>query len=46
VSTDALPQAIIFDLDDTILDDSSQVEACWQEACRQAADRLGGLDSL
>jgi len=41
-----LPQAIIFDLDDTLLDDSSQVESCWLEACREAAARLAGLDSL
>ena len=46
VSTDGLPQAIIFDLDDTILDDSSQVEACWQEACREAAGALGGVDPM
>ena len=41
-----LPQAIIFDLDDTILDDSSQVEACWQEACRKAASAVAGLDAI
>ena len=41
-----LPQAIIFDLDDTILDDSSQVEACWQEACREAAGALNGLEPV
>ena len=41
-----LPQAIIFDLDDTILDDSSQVEPCWQEACGEAAARLAGLDEV
>jgi putative hydrolase of the HAD superfamily len=39
-----VPQAIIFDLDDTILNDSGHVEACWQEACREAAARLDGLD--
>lgn len=41
-----LPQAIIFDLDDTILDDSSQVEPCWQQACREAARALDGLDPV
>lgn len=46
MSTDGLPQAIIFDLDDTILDDSSQVEECWQEACREAAGALGRLDAI
>ncbi|HSP56486.1 MAG TPA: HAD family hydrolase [Dehalococcoidia bacterium] len=39
-----LPQAIIFDLDDTILDDSGHVEPCWQEACREAVTRVDGLD--
>src|SRR5574341_1669119 len=40
-----LPLAIIFDLDDTILDDSSQVEPCWREACQTAAQRVAGLDA-
>jgi putative hydrolase of the HAD superfamily len=39
-----LPDAIIFDLDDTITDDSSAVLACWDEACREAAVRFDGLD--
>ena len=37
------PQAIIFDLDDTILDDSGGVGGCWQQACAQAAARLSDL---
>lgn len=45
-ASDSLPHAIIFDLDDTILDDSSQVEACWQEACRKAASAVAGLDAI
>ena len=44
--TNNLPQAIIFDLDDTILDDSSQVENCWQEACREAAAGLNGMNPV
>lgn len=40
----ALPEAIIFDLDDTILDDSGSMEACWQDVCRQGAARLDGTD--
>lgn len=44
MSTSDIPQAIIFDLDDTILNDSGHVEPCWQEACREAAARLNGLD--
>ena len=37
-------QAIIFDLDDTILDDSGSMEACWQEMCRSGAARLDGTN--
>jgi putative hydrolase of the HAD superfamily len=29
----ALPRALLLDLDDTILDDSSGVRECWREAC-------------
>jgi putative hydrolase of the HAD superfamily len=28
-----LPRAILFDMDDTILDDSGAIEACWRTAC-------------
>ena len=38
------PDAIIFDLDDTIIDDSSDVSACWEQTCREAAARIAGLD--
>ena len=41
-----LPQAIIFDLDDTIVDDSSDVAACWEQTCREAAARIAGLDPV
>ncbi len=36
----ALPQAIIFDLDDTLLDDSGQMEACWRDAFAEFAPHL------
>lgn len=39
-----LPEAIIFDLDDTILDDTGSMEACWREICRSGAARIGGTD--
>jgi len=39
-----LPEAIIFDLDDTIIDDSGAVAASWDEVCREAATRVNGLD--
>ena len=33
MSSSALPRAILLDLDDTILDDSSTIDDCWREAC-------------
>jgi putative hydrolase of the HAD superfamily len=41
-----LPSAIVFDLDDTIIDDSRDVDACWQLICEEAAARMDGLDPL
>ena len=41
-----LPEAIIFDLDDTIVDDSSDVAACWEQTCREAAARIAGLSPV
>ncbi len=40
-----LPAGILIDLDDTILDDSGRVEACWADACAEAARRVPGLDA-
>ena len=40
-----LPEAIIFDLDDTVLDDLGAVDACWQEVCGSASSQLGGLEA-
>lgn len=34
------PRALLLDLDDTILDDSSLVHACWRDACAAHGDRL------
>ena len=39
-----LPPAILLDLDDTILDDSSTIDQCWREACAANAAELGDLD--
>ena len=36
-----LPQAILIDLDDTILDDSGCVDACWTDACSEVAPQAG-----
>ncbi len=41
----ALPQAILLDLDDTILDDSGGVVSCWRDACVTHRSSLNGLDA-
>jgi putative hydrolase of the HAD superfamily len=40
----SLPQALLLDLDDTILDDSSTVSSCWLEACRAHCSDATRLD--
>lgn len=39
-----LPAGILVDLDDTILDDSGCVEACWADACAETRLLIPGLD--
>ena len=39
------PRAMLIDLDDTIIDDGSGVEACWRLVCADAADRVASLDA-
>jgi putative hydrolase of the HAD superfamily len=39
-----LPKAVLLDLDDTILNDSGNVEHCWREACFAFKSDLRGLD--
>ena len=39
-----LPAGFLLDLDDTILDDSSNIDQCWRDACAANASDLGGLD--
>ena len=39
------PLALLLDLDDTILDDSSLVDDCWSEACASQRDRLPPLSA-
>jgi putative hydrolase of the HAD superfamily len=39
-----LPQAILLDLDDTILDDTSGVVSSWREACLAHRSAMNGLD--
>jgi putative hydrolase of the HAD superfamily len=43
-----MPRGILLDLDDTILDDSGHVDACWEDATAAAESILPGLqaDSL
>ena len=40
-----LPQAILLDLDDTILDDSGGVISCWRDACVAHCSSMNGLDA-
>ncbi len=39
----SFPRVILIDLDDTLLDDSSNVDACWDDACDAVAPRLPGV---
>ena len=41
---DALPPALLLDLDDTILDDSGGIPDCWKKACAAHASELDGTD--
>jgi putative hydrolase of the HAD superfamily len=38
-----LPEAIIFDLDDTIVDDSGAVDVCWELVLAEAVTGLDGV---
>jgi putative hydrolase of the HAD superfamily len=40
-----LPSAILFDMDDTILDDTSGGPACWAEVCHHHQSQLAGIIS-
>jgi len=40
-----LPRILLLDLDDTILDDSSARDRCWQETCDEAARRNSAVDA-
>jgi putative hydrolase of the HAD superfamily len=40
----SLPAGFLLDLDDTILDDSSNIDRCWRDACAANAGELGDLD--
>src|SRR5438874_9907558 len=42
--SDAVPIAMLLDLDDTILDDSGNVGSCWRDACLDHRPELGTLD--
>ena len=41
-----LPKAVLFDLDDTILDDTGCVERSWTDACRECSRTLGESHAL
>lgn len=40
-----MPSALLLDLDDTILDDTSSVDESWREACAAHANRFAPLDA-
>src|SRR5262245_16678635 len=40
-----LPRALLLDLDDTILDDSSSLVASWRQACALHCSAMDGLDA-
>jgi len=40
------PKAVLLDLDDTILDDSGNVDDCWERACFSAKSELGNIEPL
>jgi putative hydrolase of the HAD superfamily len=37
------PNAVLTDLDDTLIDFSGSVEACWRDVCAEAAGQLGNF---
>lgn len=39
-----IPRAFLLDLDDTIIDDSGNVERCWRDACLEHSSALSPLD--
>ena len=41
-----MPRAVLLDLDDTILDDSSAVDRCWRDACAAHCGGLADVDTL
>ena len=43
--TTDFPRAALIDLDDTIIDDTGNVDACWADACAEAASGIPGLDA-
>ena len=39
------PKAILLDLDDTILNDSGNIESIWEQACHAHRDEFGSIDA-
>jgi putative hydrolase of the HAD superfamily len=44
MTANTMPKAVLLDLDDTILDDSSTVESCWRDACVTHRAHFPGFD--
>jgi len=40
----SFPRAILIDLDDTLLDDTSYADGCWTDACAVAKARISDID--
>ncbi len=43
--TPNLPHAVLCDLDGTILDDYASMESSWRRVCKEAAERVEGVDA-
>ncbi|HTU00403.1 MAG TPA: HAD family hydrolase [Candidatus Sulfotelmatobacter sp.] len=43
--SDPGPEAVFFDMDDTLVDFSSSASSCWKQVCDQAAGRCGGVSA-
>jgi putative hydrolase of the HAD superfamily len=46
VNNKAMPRALLFDLDDTLIDDSTSVGSAWNAVCEEAAVEAPGLDAV
>jgi putative hydrolase of the HAD superfamily len=45
-ASNPLPRAVLLDLDDTILNDSRNIDDCWEIACASCREEQAGIDAL